>query len=272
MNNIALFITIAAIVAVCYNNRVIMSNMSVPFIQNIHSVIANESGFVEQENQSPESFVKDGKEQFDEYYCADIVLTINQRIKRMINDKIWFDEEYSIFEFLTNSVFEYDIYEGRGNVLYDIIPINPIVNEYGSLYYIELYSIVYEYYGVAYNNPAAMDEIMQNNKKIGRGMVDFGIISKPNYDITNEEMMETCDRIKECFENSLGKAGCSLISISRYYAGSSGTIILYNDSKNKQFYCYADINGFRTYKPTPVTEIETNYVNRLLEVSYIIDD
>jgi len=194
----------------------------------------------------------------------------NQLVLRALNDNLWYHENDSAFNFLINKVFKYELYKERKSGYCLIVPIDPITNErYQSPYYITIFSGSDIDYSIGYNDLEKIDYIRENETLLGCGIYDFNVISKPEYDVSGEDMIETCKNIMECFNDTYGRKGYSLTAIRRYYSDELATIIVYNRDET-QCYAYADIDGTRTYKPFRVDSENQYYVDRLLELSYIV--
>ncbi|MCL1809501.1 MAG: hypothetical protein FWG42_07045 [Clostridiales bacterium] len=194
---------------------------------------------------------------------------INKLLIRIINDDLWFFREQSSYAFLAGTLFGYDIYKNRNEESYYVIPNNDNMSH--DFYYLKLYDLVNEEVSITYHSDISQIEEMKENELIGTGLIDLSEIKPPDYDISEEEMLETYNKILRGFSNSMDRSKkYNIIAIRYYYSYSIQTIVLFTVD-GLQYIAWAETNGERIYKPTQVKDDMWGYIGRIKDASYIID-
>lgn len=218
-------------------------------------------------------------EKFMEMTIADKILSesIAKTLKIAIEDHIWFWGENSRYDSLIGQDFQYEYlydernecavvlfllqekYDKRYNMIMlsdnDDMFTNDISLSWGSLDDSD-YEAVKRHY-------------MPNQMELGSIRIEEA--DKPNYDASQAQIEETTRKIMEDFNRGFQTKNITDIYIRHFYDVSEETIIVYysNDTGN---WCFAnaDLSG-RVYKPTRVDdEILCEYVQRILECSYLV--
>lgn len=230
------------------------------------------------EDKSIEEASTEDKTETEEYSnCPFTEEELEQTLKTVIEDDIWFKDKASIFYHCINQKVEYEYkYTEFGYSDGGYVTILPLIepNNNLSLYYI----ISLEVYngklrdGVSYSG-------MQNLEKVrslfipeatGVGAVNIGERRRPPYDADAEDVEQAKENILRWLDTRSHIGGGSNIEdvyIRNFYKTSIETIMFYTYEGER--YCRSVyLSGQEGDKPVFVDSMDSDYVDRMLECSF----
>lgn len=214
---------------------------------------------------------------YDLFTEEELTLTI----KRAIEDDIWFEDTKSKFYHCINQEIEYEYeiteFERSNDGYITVLPLIEPDNQL-SFYYVMSFDI---YDGklrdaASYSGMQDLDELktMLIPQVDGRGTVSIGERHKPLYDAGEEDIERAKENILRWMETNYSIGGGSNIEdvcIRNFYKDSVETIMFYT-YEGKRCCRSVYLSGKEGNKPIPVDDIDSGYVERMMECSFPVGE